>query len=76
MTNAALSAFESDPIMSKRLNSLALWTSLQAMGKEAISERINVAFQTCSIVYEICMKFDGIKVLVSILFSPIYYTKI
>ncbi|KAL5275492.1 PDXDC1 family protein [Megaselia abdita] len=63
LKNAALSAFESDPIMSKRLNSLALWTSLQAMGKEAISERINVAFQTCSIVYEICMKFDGIKVL-------------
>lgn len=62
MLNSALTAFESDPIVSKRLNSLALWTSLQALGRETIAEKIHVAFQTCSILHEIASKCEGIRV--------------
>ncbi|KAH8276588.1 hypothetical protein KR044_004633, partial [Drosophila immigrans] len=63
LQNSALSAFESDPILSRRLNALALWTSLQALGKKAIAERLHVAFQTCSILFEIASKCEGIRVL-------------
>ncbi|XP_068154719.1 pyridoxal-dependent decarboxylase domain-containing protein 1 [Drosophila tropicalis] len=63
LLNSALSAFESDPILSRRLNSLSLWTSLQALGRKAIAERLHVAFQTCSILYEIASKCEGIRVL-------------
>ncbi|KAM7349299.1 pyridoxal-dependent decarboxylase domain-containing protein 1 [Cochliomyia hominivorax] len=62
LQNAALNSFESDPILSRRLNALALWTSLQALGRDAISERIHVAFQTCSILFEIASECEGIKV--------------
>ncbi|KAH8397379.1 hypothetical protein KR222_000792, partial [Zaprionus bogoriensis] len=63
LQNSALSAFESDPILSRRLNALSLWTSLQALGKKAIAERLHVAFQTCSILFEIASKCEGIRVL-------------
>ncbi|XP_017155868.1 pyridoxal-dependent decarboxylase domain-containing protein 1 isoform X1 [Drosophila miranda] len=63
LLNSALSAFESDPILSRRLNSLSLWTSLQALGRKAIAERLHVAFQTCSILFEIASKCEGIRVL-------------
>lgn len=62
MQNSALTAFESDPIVSKRLNSLALWTILQALGRETIAEKIHVAFQTCSILHEFASKCEGIRV--------------
>lgn len=62
LQNAALNSFESDPILSRRLNALSLWTSLQALGRDAISERIHVAFQTCSILFEIASECEGIKV--------------
>ncbi|XP_016994970.2 pyridoxal-dependent decarboxylase domain-containing protein 1 [Drosophila takahashii] len=63
LLNSALSAFESDPILSRRLNALSLWTSLQALGRKAIAERLHVAFQTCSILFEIASKCEGIRVL-------------
>ncbi|EDV47610.1 pyridoxal-dependent decarboxylase domain-containing protein 1 [Drosophila erecta] len=63
LQNSALSAFESDPILSRRLNALSLWTSLQALGRKAIAERLHVAFQTCSILFEIASKCEGIRVL-------------
>ncbi|KAH8386697.1 hypothetical protein KR093_001973, partial [Drosophila rubida] len=63
LQNSALSAFESDPILSRRLNALSLWTSLQALGKKSIAERLHVAFQTCSILFEIASKCEGIRVL-------------
>ncbi|XP_037809455.1 pyridoxal-dependent decarboxylase domain-containing protein 1 [Lucilia sericata] len=62
LQNAALNSFESDPILSRRLNALSLWTSLQALGRDSISERIHVAFQTCSILFEIASECEGIKV--------------
>uniref|UniRef100_W8BKZ1 Pyridoxal-dependent decarboxylase domain-containing protein 1 n=1 Tax=Ceratitis capitata TaxID=7213 RepID=W8BKZ1_CERCA len=62
LQNSALTAFESDPILSRRLHSLSLWTSLQALGRDAIAERIHVAFQTCSILFEITSKCDGVRV--------------
>lgn len=65
LQNSALSAFESDPILSRRLNALSLWTSLQALGRKAIAERLHVAFQTCSILFEIASKCEGIRVLVT-----------
>uniref|UniRef100_A0A1B0G4K0 Pyridoxal-dependent decarboxylase domain-containing protein 1 n=1 Tax=Glossina morsitans morsitans TaxID=37546 RepID=A0A1B0G4K0_GLOMM len=57
-----VSAVEFDHILSKRLNSLALWTSLQALGRDSISGRIHVAFQTCSILFEITSKCEGVRV--------------
>ncbi|KAH8303863.1 hypothetical protein KR018_001688, partial [Drosophila ironensis] len=63
LQNSALSAFESDPILSRRLNALSLWTSLQALGQKAIAERLHVAFQTCSILFEIASKCEGVRVL-------------
>ncbi|XP_016937062.3 pyridoxal-dependent decarboxylase domain-containing protein 1 [Drosophila suzukii] len=63
LQNSALSAFESDPILSRRLNALSLWTSLQALGRKSIAERLHVAFQTCSILFEIASKCEGIRVL-------------
>ncbi|EDV99551.1 pyridoxal-dependent decarboxylase domain-containing protein 1 [Drosophila grimshawi] len=63
LQNSALSAFESDPILSRRLSALSLWTSLQALGRKAIAERLHVAFQTCSILFEIASKCEGIRVL-------------
>lgn len=69
LQNAALNSFESDPILSRRLNALSLWTSLQALGRDAISERIHVAFQTCSILFEIASECEGIKVVVSFSFK-------
>ena len=65
LQNSALTAFESDPILSRRLHSLSLWTSLQALGRDAIAERIHVAFQTCSILFEITSKCEGMRVVVS-----------
>ncbi|XP_053949032.1 pyridoxal-dependent decarboxylase domain-containing protein 1 [Anastrepha ludens] len=62
LQNSALTAFESDPILSRRLHSLSLWTSLQALGRDAIAERIHVAFQTCSILFEITSKCEGVRV--------------
>ncbi|XP_036234386.2 pyridoxal-dependent decarboxylase domain-containing protein 1 [Bactrocera oleae] len=62
LQNSALTAFESDPILSRRLHSLSLWTSLQALGRDAIAERIHVAFQTCSILFEITSKCEGMRV--------------
>uniref|UniRef100_A0A1A9W408 Pyridoxal-dependent decarboxylase domain-containing protein 1 n=1 Tax=Glossina brevipalpis TaxID=37001 RepID=A0A1A9W408_9MUSC len=56
------SAFEFDYFLSKRLNSLALWTSLQALGRDSISNRIHVAFQTCSILFEVTSKCEGVRV--------------
>uniref|UniRef100_A0A1B0EXK2 Pyridoxal-dependent decarboxylase domain-containing protein 1 n=1 Tax=Phlebotomus papatasi TaxID=29031 RepID=A0A1B0EXK2_PHLPP len=51
--NVALSVFESDPIVSRRLNSLTLWTTLQALGRDLISERILMAFE--SMLFEIAV---------------------
>ncbi|XP_073833840.1 pyridoxal-dependent decarboxylase domain-containing protein 1 [Musca autumnalis] len=62
LNNSALNAFDQDPILSRRLNSLALWTSLQALGRDAIADRIHVAFQTCSILFEMVSECEGIKV--------------
>lgn len=68
-----VSAVEFDHILSKRLNSLALWTSLQALGRDSISGRIHVAFQTCSILFEITSKCEGVRVVVG--FSSNLYFK-
>ncbi|GAB0087265.1 pyridoxal-dependent decarboxylase domain-containing protein 1 [Sergentomyia squamirostris] len=61
--NVALSVFESDPIVSRRLNSLTLWTTLQALGRDLIAERILMAFESVRVVYEIVSKCDGIRIL-------------
>ncbi|XP_037936459.1 pyridoxal-dependent decarboxylase domain-containing protein 1-like [Teleopsis dalmanni] len=62
LQNSALTAFESDPILSRRLNALSLWTSLQALGRESISERIHIAFETCGLLFEFASKCEGIRV--------------
>lgn len=61
--NVALSVFETDPLKSRRLSSLTLWTTLQALGYDVMFEKILFAFESCRVVYEIVSKFDGIKIL-------------
>lgn len=62
LQSQALTAFESDPILSRRLNALSLWSSLQALGKDTIAERIRLAFQSCSMLFDITSKCEGIRV--------------
>lgn len=61
--NVALSVFESDPVLSRRLSSLSLWTTLQALGRDTISARIIKAFDSCRIMYDIVSRCPGIRVL-------------
>lgn len=67
LQNVALSLFESDSMVSRRLSSLSVWTTLQALGREAISERVLMALESCRIVHEILAKCDGIRLVVSVL---------
>lgn len=64
--NSALSVIDADPVLSRRLTSLSLWTSLQSFGRDAIAGKISIAFECCRMVYEIVSKCQGIRVLVSI----------
>lgn len=63
--NIALSVFETDPLKSRRLSSLSLWATLQAFGRDTITDKILLAYESCKIVHDIVAKMQGIKVLVS-----------
>lgn len=63
--NAALNVIDADPVLSRRLTSLSLWTSLQSFGRDAIAGRISIAFDCCRMVYEIVLKCQGLRILVS-----------
>lgn len=63
--NVSLALIDADPVLSRRLTSLSLWTSLQAFGRDSIAGRITVAFECCRLFYEIVSKCDGLRVLVS-----------
>lgn len=63
--NSALNVIDADPVLSRRLTALSLWTSLQAFGRDAIAGRISIAFDCCRMVYEIVSKCQGLRVLVS-----------
>ncbi|XP_055526712.1 putative pyridoxal-dependent decarboxylase domain-containing protein 2 [Wyeomyia smithii] len=58
-----LTLFDVDPILSNRLNALTLWTVMQTMGVDSISERIFMAFDTCRQLYEMLKKIEGIRIL-------------
>lgn len=58
---------ESDPVISRRLSSLPLWTSLQALGRDTIGERILMSFEACRVVQDIVSKCYGIRILVGVL---------
>lgn len=62
--NVAFTDLESDPVISRRLSSLPLWTSLQVLGREAISDRIMMAFEACRVVQDIVSKCYGVRILV------------
>lgn len=62
--NCALNVIDADPVLSRRLTSLSLWTSLQAFGRDAIAGRISIAFDCCRMVYEIVSKCQGLRILV------------
>lgn len=51
----------------KRLSSLVLWTTLQAIGKITIMDRLQTALQTCKIFYDDLTECDGVKIIVSIM---------
>lgn len=61
--NAALNVIDADPVLSRRLTALSLWTSLQSFGRDAIAGRISIAFDCCRMVYEIVSKCQGLRVL-------------
>ena len=56
---------ESDPVIARRLSSLPLWTSLQALGRDAINQKVLMAFEACRVVQDIVSKCYGIRILVS-----------
>lgn len=60
----ALKAADIDPVASRRLNSLLLWTSLQAFGRDQMAGLISFAFDCCRMIYEIVSKCQGLRVLV------------
>lgn len=62
--SAALSVIDADPVLSRRLNSLSLWTSLQAFGRDAIAGKISIAFDFCSYFHNIVSKCEGLRILV------------
>lgn len=66
--NTALNVIDADPVLSRRLTSLSLWTSLQSLGRDAIAGRISIAFDCCRMVYEIVSKCQGLRVLVGSMF--------
>lgn len=51
-------------MISRRLSSLPLWTTLQALGRDAISQRVLMAFEACRIIQDIVSKCYGIRILV------------
>lgn len=65
--NTALNVIDADPVLSRRLTSLSLWTSLQSLGRDSIAGRISIAFDCCRMVYEIVSKCQGLRVLVGFL---------
>lgn len=40
-----------------------MWSALQSLGRDEISERILLSFRLCQIVYEIVTKFVGVRIL-------------
>lgn len=73
--NVALNLFESDPVISRRLSSLSLWTSLQAYGRDSIAARLTVAFECCRVFYDIVSRCEGIRVLVNKRRFLIYFSQ-
>lgn len=63
--NAALAAFDADPVQSNRLSALSLWTTLQGLGRDTIGERLAQAFDACRQWYEIVASFGTVRMLVS-----------
>ncbi|XP_058811536.1 pyridoxal-dependent decarboxylase domain-containing protein 1 [Topomyia yanbarensis] len=59
----AQTLFDVDPILSNRLSSISLWTVMQTMGVDSISERIFMAFDSCRQVYEMLSRMEGIRIL-------------
>ncbi|XP_063703903.1 pyridoxal-dependent decarboxylase domain-containing protein 1 [Culicoides brevitarsis] len=55
--------FDSDPLLSRYLSAISVWMMLQSMGREAISDRILAAFQSCKAFYDIVSKVNGLQVL-------------
>uniref|UniRef100_A0A182Q9R4 Pyridoxal-dependent decarboxylase domain-containing protein 1 n=1 Tax=Anopheles farauti TaxID=69004 RepID=A0A182Q9R4_9DIPT len=55
--------FDSDPILSNRVSCLSVWSVLQALGADAVIERLFVAFDSCQALCKILLQFDGINVL-------------
>lgn len=58
-----LTLFDVDPILSNRLTALSLWTIMQTMGVDSISERIFLAFDSCRQMHEMLCRIEGVKIL-------------
>lgn len=57
MQNVSLAMFESDPM--RRLAALSLWTTLQALGRDQIVERLQLAFDASRQWYDIVTSFGA-----------------
>lgn len=62
--NAALAVIDADPVLSRRLTSLSLWTTLQAFGRDGVAGRMKIAFDCSRLFHEIISKYKGLKILV------------
>lgn len=64
ISNLLLSAFDLDPVLTRRLRAISLWTTLQGLGRNAIADRLISAFESCRHLYNAVSVFDDIKILV------------
>lgn len=74
--NPTLTVVDADPVLSRRLSSLSLWTTLQTFGRDAIAGRITLAFECCRMLHDIVSKVEGLRVLVAIVFLFLSFDQI
>uniref|UniRef100_A0A182N0N8 Pyridoxal-dependent decarboxylase domain-containing protein 1 n=1 Tax=Anopheles dirus TaxID=7168 RepID=A0A182N0N8_9DIPT len=60
--------FDSDPILSNRVTCLSVWSVLQALGADALVERLFAAYDSCQALCKILLQFEGINVLSKVAF--------
>ncbi|ETN65184.1 group ii plp decarboxylase [Anopheles darlingi] len=65
--NRVTTFFDNDPVTANRINCLGTWSALQALGNDAITDRIFAAFDSCRSLCQLLLEIEGISVLSKVL---------
>uniref|UniRef100_A0A2M4A2B9 Pyridoxal-dependent decarboxylase domain-containing protein 1 n=1 Tax=Anopheles triannulatus TaxID=58253 RepID=A0A2M4A2B9_9DIPT len=65
--NRITTIFDDDPVTANRINCLGTWSALQTLGRDAITDRIFAAFDSCRLLYQMLLEIEGINVLSKVL---------